>query len=321
MGRKQCSLRRAGRASLEAEIGKNFGTCPGCLLESLPLHWESGYRVARLEESPLARTPTSRSPRLKELPMRTALTSHQAPEAAKRLRVALVEDHEVLGVGVAAILAGVPQIRFTGSYPTVAALLAETSYHAFPEVVLLDLRLADGSDPAQNVVVLQSRNAHVVVYSGCDDPWSVRRACEAGVLSVVRKSEPAVVLVETVLAAGRGELTPSVDWASTLDSDAAFVAERLDEVESQILTLYACGEQADAVGRKVARATSTVNADIGRIRRKFMEAGLDASSRAALLKRAEDAGLVPRLPPTVGNGTPSRASAPHRRPERGQAPR
>lgn len=241
--------------------------------------------------------------------MWTAHPSNRTCDLPRRLRVALVEDHEVFSVGVAAILAGVPQIRFCGSHPTVTSLLAETPAHVFPDVVLLDLRLGDGSDPAQNVVVLQRRNAHVVVCSSCEDPWSVRRACEAGVLSVVRKSEPASVLVKTVLAAGRGELTASVDWASALGSEAALVVEQLDEVETQILTLYASGEKADAVGRKVARATSTVNADIGRIRRKLMEAGLDASSRAALLKCAEEAGLVPRLPrvPPGGRAAPRRS--------------
>ena len=125
----------------------------------------------------------------------------------------------------------------------------------------------------------------------------MRRACEAGVLGIVRKSEDPQVLIDTIRAAAHGELTPSLEWASILDSDTAFVLGSLSELERQILALYASGAQADYVARRVGRSVNTVNKRINAIRQRFMDVGLPAASRVDLLRRAQDAGLIPTILP------------------------
>ena len=225
--------------------------------------------------------------------------AQQAParEVPRVGTVALIDDHDVIALGVTTMLAMTASLHFRGGYPSVAQLLEETAAtkERLPDVVLLDLRLPDNSDPSHNARTLRTRGAAVIAYTSGDDPYLIRRACEGGVLGVVRKSETPDVLISTIWAALRGELTPSLDWASALDADSAFVTSALTPSEQEVLSLYATGAEASFVARQLSLSIHTVNTYVSRIRRKFMDAGVPAGSRVDLLVRAQAEGLVPTL--------------------------
>ena len=225
--------------------------------------------------------------------------AQQAPagEVPRVGTVALIDDHDVIALGVTTMLAMTASLHFRGGYPSVAQLLEETAAtkDRLPDVVLLDLRLPDNSDPSHNARTLRTRGAAVIAYTSGDDPYLIRRACEGGVLGVVRKSETPDVLISTIWAALRGELTPSLDWASALDADSAFVTSALTPSEQEVLSLYATGAEASFVARQLSLSIHTVNTYVSRIRRKFMDAGVPAGSRVDLLVRAQAEGLVPTL--------------------------
>lgn len=225
--------------------------------------------------------------------------AQQAParEVPQVGTVALIDDHDVIALGVTTMLAMTASLHFRGGYPSVAQLLEETAAtkDRLPDVVLLDLRLPDNSDPSHNARTLRTRGAAVIAYTSGDDPYLIRRACEGGVLGVVRKSETPDVLISTIWAALRGELTPSLDWASALDADSAFVTSALTPSEQEVLSLYATGAEASFVARQLSLSIHTVNTYVSRIRRKFMDAGVPAGSRVDLLVRAQAEGLVPTL--------------------------
>ena len=119
--------------------------------------------------------------------------AQQAPtrEVPQVGTVALIDDHDVIALGVTTMLAMTASLHFRGGYPSVAQLLEETAAtkERLPDVVLLDLRLPDNSDPSHNARTLRTRGAAVIAYTSGDDPYLIRRACEGGVLGVVRKSE------------------------------------------------------------------------------------------------------------------------------------
>lgn len=227
--------------------------------------------------------------------------AHQAavPDAAPpRTPVAVVEDHRLIALGVSSIVNATGDLTVTGTYPDVPALEAACTPPGTapaPQVVVLDLRLNDESDPADNVRRLRELGAAVVAYTSGEDPYLVRRACEGGVLGVVRKTEPPEALTTVLSAAARGELTPSVDWASAIDSHGTFVLTELTDAERRILELYASGAKATYVARRVGLSTNTVNKYLVRIRRRLMDAGLPSSSRVDLLRSAQAEGLVPTL--------------------------
>ena len=202
-------------------------------------------------------------------------------------QIVVIDDHRVVGLGVKAAFDNRGVDASISWAPTVRDVKRLRG-----QVAILDLRLADGSDPDRNIADLNERAIPVVVYTSGDDPYLVRRAIAGGALSIIRKSAPPEDLVEAVLAAADGVTFPTPDWAAALDADEDFVADHLSDLEARILTHYASGESSACVGRTLSVSKNTVNTYIARIRDKYREAGRHADSRVDLFRRAAEDGLV-----------------------------
>jgi DNA-binding NarL/FixJ family response regulator len=206
------------------------------------------------------------------------------------LRVALIDDHEIVRVGIADLLAAQPSIEVVASVSTVAELFA---LDASPDLVVLDLRLADGSAPGDNVAAIREQGLDTLVLTGGDDPRLVRSAARAGVLGVIRKAAPASELVDALLRAGSGETIATTDWAAALDADTELVDAKLSAREREILALYASGEKAQSVAYKTGLSRDTVANYISRIRVKYANVGRPAHTKVDLHRRAVEDGLMP----------------------------
>ena len=203
------------------------------------------------------------------------------------IEVIVIDDHRVVGLGVTAAFENRGVDASISWAPTV-----RDAKRLRGQVAILDLRLADGSDPDRNIADLNGRAIPVVVYTSGDDPYLVRRAIAGGALSIIRKSAPPEDLVEAVLAAADGVTFPTPDWAAALDADEDFVADHLSDLEARILTHYASGASSACVARTLSVSKNTVNTYIARIRDKYREAGRHADSRVDLFRRAAEDGLV-----------------------------
>jgi DNA-binding NarL/FixJ family response regulator len=115
--------------------------------------------------------------------------------SSRPTRLALVDDHAIVEVALRAALADIASVEFLGLSPTVHDLLAE---HRDAELVVLDLRLADGSSPISNVTALREQGMRVIAYTSGEDPYLVRLVARTEVLGIVRKSAPVGVLLETI---------------------------------------------------------------------------------------------------------------------------
>ena len=203
------------------------------------------------------------------------------------IEVIVIDDHRVVGLGVTAAFENRGVDASISWAPTV-----RDAKRLRGQVAILDLRLADGSDPDRNIADLNGRAIPVVVYTSGDDPYLVRRAIAGGALSIIRKSAPPEDLVEAVLAVADGATFPTPDWAAALDADEDFVADHLSDLEARILTHYASGASSACVARTLSVSKNTVNTYIARIRDKYREAGRHADSRVDLFRRAAEDGLV-----------------------------
>ena len=203
------------------------------------------------------------------------------------IEIIVIDDHRVVGLGVTAAFNNRGVDASISWAPTV-----RDAKRLRGQVAILDLRLADGSDPDRNIADLTERAIPVVVYTSGDDPYLVRRAIAGGALSIIRKSAPPEDLVEAVLAAADGATFPTPDWAAALDADEDFVADHLSDLEARILTHYASGASSACVARTLSVSKNTVNTYIARIRDKYREAGRHADSRVDLFRRAAEDGLV-----------------------------
>ena len=129
--------------------------------------------------------------------------------APRPVRVGAVDDHPVMLAGIRAELADSdPDLVLSRTAATVDELLADGDAY---DVVLLDLRLGDGSRPLDNVSRLRAADADVVVYTDGLDNAAGREALSAGALGIVLKDEPSAALVEALLRVlDRGSLSARV---------------------------------------------------------------------------------------------------------------
>ena len=211
-------------------------------------------------------------------------------------RVGLVEDHESVALGLKAMLADEPDLELVAIAATVAELIAQQQTL---DLVVLDLRLGDGSSPRSNVEQLHAAGARVLVYTGAENAFLVRSAARAGVLGVVRKSAPASAIVSAIRRAASGGQVVTTDWAAAIDGDPQLPDVGLSPRQREVLALYASGEKAGRVARLAGLSEQTVNDYLVRIRNKYAEAGRPAPTKTDLYKRAVEDGWLPmpELPP------------------------
>jgi two-component system response regulator DevR len=205
------------------------------------------------------------------------------------IRLAHIDDHEAMRLGFAAIVGAESDLALRHSAASAADILPVLDDI---DLVVLDLRLADGSRPGDNVAALVDRGARVLCFSAAEDPVAVRDASKAGALGVVRKSESSGVLLEAIRATGRGEPIATLEWAAALDGDPRLAAAALSPKERLVLALYASGEKSVTVAAKTELSQKTVAEYVRRIRTKYALAGRPALSRVDLYKRAVEDGIV-----------------------------
>ncbi len=205
-------------------------------------------------------------------------------------RVVLIDDHEIIALALREAIAEVEGLSFAGVVPTVEDALAE---HPDAGLVVLDLRLADGSSPIGNVDRLVERGASVLAYTSGENPHQLRLAASAPILGIVRKSAPLAVLVDALRLAALGRPVMSTEWAAAVESDPDLDAAGLSAKEQEVLRLFAAGLKAQAVATSTQLAVGTVDDYIRRIRAKYARIGRSADTKVDLYKRALEDGFLP----------------------------
>ena len=203
--------------------------------------------------------------------------------------IALVEDHALIAIGFRDLVEKADDLRLVGMVESVAEL-EDLGEHV--DLVVLDLRLSDGSNPEQNVDAIHALGSHVLIYTGAEDRRLIQSAARSGALGLIRKSERAEALLEAVRTAAEGREVFGTDWAAAIDSDEVLADARLSAREQEVLSLYASGETAVSVAQRTGLSRETIADYVSRIRRKYAEAGRPAHSRIDLYKRALEDGIL-----------------------------
>jgi DNA-binding NarL/FixJ family response regulator len=210
-------------------------------------------------------------------------------------RVAVVDDHDAVGLAVSALIENLLDLEFVGSANTVSGLLEASSS---PDLVVLDLRLNDGSSPVVNVARLHESGTQVLAYTSAEHTFLLRMAARAGVQGLVRKSAPTSDLVDALLGASRGEIAASADWAAAIDGDPELAAAHLSPQEKRVLERYASGMAAKSVAYDLGITEHTVEDYLKRIRSQYAVMGRRSPTKVDLYKRALEDGYLP-LPTTM----------------------
>jgi two-component system response regulator DevR len=134
------------------------------------------------------------------------------PSAALPIRLALVDDSELVRLGLRTLLEDAPGLCLVGEAGTAAAAL-ELCARERPDVVLLDIRLPDGTglDVCRQ---LRKRlpDTRVIFLTSAGDGQTVDTAIRAGAHGYLLKEVNGSGLVEAVraVAAGRSVLDPAI---------------------------------------------------------------------------------------------------------------
>jgi len=221
--------------------------------------------------------------------------------AEPTLRIAAVDDHPALLAGLRHELAGLdPGLEFVATAPTVPDLLARLAGTPIPDVVLLDLRLGDGSSPAQNVLALTDAGARVLVYTEGRQHAEALEAMQVGAQGVLLKDRPVATVAEALRAVADGDIVSSPETAAALQVDESLTSH-LSPQERRVLELYAGGMPARSVALRLGVTLETAKSYLKRIRAKYAAVDRPAYTRMELYKRAvEDGVLQPMSAPPSG---------------------
>ncbi|MCT9818787.1 response regulator transcription factor [Microbacterium sp. W1N] len=213
-------------------------------------------------------------------------------------RLALIDDHESVRLGLESACARVGGMDVVFSGSTVRDYLAWRTYSASQpaDVVVLDLTLGDGSTVTENVTRVIRDGSPVIIHSVADRPSAVREALAAGAAGVISKSSRTDDVLGAIRVVARGEPLDNVEWASAVEGDRAFADAQLSARERDVLRLYAAGLPLKAVAERLGIAYSTAKENITRVRVKYVEVGRPAPTKVDLLRRAMEDGLVDESP-------------------------
>lgn len=209
--------------------------------------------------------------------------------------VAVIDDHEAIRLGLAAALGAYdPGLRVVSQYATVPAFLVSG---VRADVVLLDLQLADGSDPQANTEDLTSAGFLVLIYSIADNVRLLRRALAGGAAGVCRKADPIGQTAASIEAVAAGQVVLSQEVLALIEGDESYVAANLGAREREVLGLYAAGMEVPEVAVHLGIAENSVKEYLKRIRSKYTTLNRPAGSKLDLFRRAIEDGIVPPVQP------------------------
>jgi DNA-binding NarL/FixJ family response regulator len=213
------------------------------------------------------------------------------------LRVVLVDDHEVVRNGIKALLQETPDVSVVGEAGTVKEAIERADW-ARPDVVIMDVRLPDGSGiEATREIRARLPKTQVLMLTTFSDDEALFASIMAGAAGYVLKQIKGADLVRAVQTVGRGEslLDPAVTKGlldrirkgKHLLKDERLA--RLSAQEERILELIAAGRTNREIGEKLHLAEKTVKNYVTSI-----------LSKLEVARRAEAAAYLARHTTTPG---------------------
>ncbi|MFE3386630.1 response regulator [Streptomyces anulatus] len=208
-----------------------------------------------------------------------------------RLSAVIVDDHPAVLAGVAQwLVTGVPPIEVVASGGDVR--VAWTGDGATADVVVLDLHLGGPTPALGELRRLTEAGRQVVVYSMRADSAIALQCLELGALSYLTKAEGAEHLIEAAVAAASGRAYTPPALAGALAGDRSTGRPTLSARETEVLVEWFQSESKDFVGQRLGISPRTVSTHLEHIRVKYAMSGREAPTKAALLARAIQDGLV-----------------------------
>jgi two-component system, NarL family, response regulator DevR len=181
------------------------------------------------------------------------------------IRLLLVDDHEVFLMGLHTLFNRVPSIRVVGEARTAATGLAE-ALRLRPDVVLMDLRLPDGSGVEVCRQIRAARpETRILFLSSYQDDEALLAATFAGSSGYLLKKIDRVALTVAVETVAKGQsvidphmTTAILDRMRTLSVSSEKDAPSLSPQQRSVLALLAEGKTNKEIAQALGLSDKTV---------------------------------------------------------------
>ncbi|MGH7553525.1 MAG: response regulator [Longimicrobiales bacterium] len=205
---------------------------------------------------------------------------------AERVRVLIVDDHEVVREGLQLFLSeehdDIDVVGLAGSGEDALALAAEHE----PDVILMDLVMPE-PDGIETMGRLRAAGVHsrVLILTTFVDEERVRAAIEAGAVGYLLKDVGRAELLAAIRAADAGN--PSLHPAAqrylmqrVASPPSVSPLSVLTQRELEVLTLLAAGESNKAIARQLSLSVGTVKGHVSAVLAKLQ---VNSRTQAALV--------------------------------------
>ena len=216
----------------------------------------------------------------------------------RTIKVAMIDDHPSTILGVKTAVNQANDMEFYNGYATLPEFY-ENVYGPsrkaviYPvDVVLLDLRLADSSNPYDNTIALIKLGFKVLIYSSLESPFRFRSVLGAGAHGLFEKSRSMEELLSAIRLVAAGNTFSDAEWASIIDSNYKLLNVKLSDQQKTVLELMAAGETDKMIAKKMGISPNTVRDYINRIRDRFAKAGSTPEGRVLLVREGIKSGIL-----------------------------
>ena len=225
------------------------------------------------------------------------MQAHVGPQSVMPLRIMIVDDHEVVRDGIKALLAEEEGLTIAGEAGSVREAIERAEW-ARPDVVVMDIRLPDGSGiDATREIRARLPNTQVLMLTTFADDEALFASIMAGASGYVLKQVHGGDLVRAIRAVGAGQnlLDPTVTKAvlDRLRKGKHLLADerlaRLSAQEERILGEVAGGKTNRQIGADLKLAEKTVKNYVSSILSK-LEVARRAEAAAYLARHTQPAG-------------------------------
>jgi len=213
-----------------------------------------------------------------------------------RLRILLVDDHEVVRVGVRALIERQPGLEVVGEAATVREAVLQAEKLA-PDVVVLDVRLPGGDGlEACRQIKAQRPETRIIILTSFPDEEVLFEAIAAGADGYVLKQIGSDDLIRALESVGRGEslLDPALTARVFAKMRVVQRQERaqafadLNSQEMRILAGIAEGKTNRQIGERLHLSEKTVRNYVSRILNKLCLTSRAQAGAYAARHRIED---------------------------------
>lgn len=212
------------------------------------------------------------------------------------VRLMLVDDHEVVRLGLKSLIQRFPKINVVAEAGSEEEAITE-AVRVKPDVILMDIRLDGGSGiDATKKIKSQLDHTHVIMLTSYADQELLFDAIRAGAAGYVLKQVDTGELIRTIEAVSKGEsildpaLTPALFKAvrTSLEKEEAAAFDELTKQEVQVLALMMEGKTNKQIGEEMFLSYGTVRNYASNILSKLQVANRSEATAYAIRHKLSD---------------------------------